>query len=114
MKEDRQFDITCPVLCAPEDHYLQAAFFSGRYSHAKTKNVHPIHGCRRHVHRRRLRGRAAGQGDPEPRGTLIANPQTRELLRVDFCVATDEGFEYPEYEPTQEQLELFRNFVRAA
>ena len=53
-------------------------------------------------------------GDPEPRWTLVADPQTRELLRVDFCVATDEGFEYPEYEPTQEQLELFRNFVRAA
>ncbi len=53
-------------------------------------------------------------GDPEPRWTLIANPKTRELLRVDFCVATDEGFEYPEYEPTPEQLELFRSFVRAA
>ena len=53
-------------------------------------------------------------GDPEPRWILIADPQTRELLRVDFCVATDEGFDYPEYEPTPEQLELFRNFVRAA
>ncbi len=53
-------------------------------------------------------------GDPEPRWTLIADPKTRELLRVDFCVATDEGFEYPEYNPTPEQLELFRGFVRAA
>ena len=53
-------------------------------------------------------------GDPEPRWTLIANPKTHELLRVDFCVATNEGFEYPEYEPTPEQLELFRIFVRAA
>ena len=39
-------------------------------------------------------------GDPVPRWTLIANPKTRKLLRVDFCVATNEGFEYPEYEPT--------------
>ena len=53
-------------------------------------------------------------GGPEPRWMLFANPKTRELLRVDFCVATDEGFEYPEYEPTPEQLELFRSFVRAA
>ena len=53
-------------------------------------------------------------GGLEPRWMLFANPKTRELLRVDFCVATDEGFEYPEYEPTPEQLELFRSFVRAA
>ena len=53
-------------------------------------------------------------GNPEPRWTLVADPQTRELLRVDFCVATDEGFEYPEYNPAPEQLELFRGFVRAA
>ena len=53
-------------------------------------------------------------GDPEPRWTLIADPKTRELIRVDFCVATDEGFEYPEYKPTPEQLELFRNFIMAA
>ena len=52
-------------------------------------------------------------GDPEPRWTLVADPQTRELLRVDFCVATDEGFEYPEYEPTPEQLELFCKFTKA-
>ena len=52
-------------------------------------------------------------GDPEPRWTLVADPKTRELLHVDFCVATDEGFEYPEYEPTPEQLELFRSFARA-
>ncbi len=53
-------------------------------------------------------------GDSEPRWTRIADSETRELIRIDFCVATDEGFEYPEYEPTPEQLELFRNFVRAA
>ena len=53
-------------------------------------------------------------GDPEPRWTLIADPQSRELLRVDFCVATDEGLEYPAYNPKPEQFELFRVFVRAA
>ena len=52
-------------------------------------------------------------GDPEPRWTLIADPKTRELIRVDFCVATDDGFEYPEYEPTPEQLELFCKFTKA-
>ena len=53
-------------------------------------------------------------GDSEPRWTLIANPETHKLLRVDFCVAKEEGIEYPEYQPTPEQLELFRKFVRAA
>ena len=52
-------------------------------------------------------------GDPEPRWTLIADPKTRELIRVDFCVATNEGFEYPEYEPPPEQLELFCKFAKA-
>ena len=52
-------------------------------------------------------------GDPEPRWTLIANPKTRELLRVDFCVATDEGFEYPECTPTDEQVALFKRFTTA-
>ena len=53
-------------------------------------------------------------GNPELRWTLIADPKTRELFRVDFCVATDDGFEYPEYEPAPEQLELFRNFGKTA
>ena len=52
-------------------------------------------------------------GNPEPRWTLIADPEPRKLLRVDFCVATDDGFEYPEYEPTPEQLELFCKFTKA-
>ena len=52
-------------------------------------------------------------GNPEPRWTLIADPESRKLLRVDFCVATDDGFEYPEYEPTPEQLELFCKFTKA-
>lgn len=51
-------------------------------------------------------------GDPEPRWTIIANPETREVMRVDFCVATDEGFEYPEYTPTAEQMELFKRFAK--
>ena len=47
-------------------------------------------------------------GDPEPRWTIIADPETREVVRDDFCVATDEGFEYPEYTPVEEQHELFK------
>ena len=51
-------------------------------------------------------------GDPEPRWTLVADPKSRELLRVDFCVATDEGFEYLEYTPTDEQIALFKKFAK--
>ena len=51
-------------------------------------------------------------GDPEPRWTLIADSQTRELLHVDFCVATDAGFEYPLYTPTKEQMSLFKKFAK--
>ena len=51
-------------------------------------------------------------GDPEPRWTVIADPVTREIIRVEFCVATDEGFEYPEYTPTNEQMALFRKFAK--
>ena len=51
-------------------------------------------------------------GDPEPRWTVIADPVTREIIRVEFCVATDEGFEYPQYTPTNEQMALFRKFAK--
>lgn len=51
-------------------------------------------------------------GDPEPRWTIIADPETREVIRVDFCVATDEGFGYPEYTPTAEQMELVKRFAK--
>ena len=51
-------------------------------------------------------------GDPEPRWTGIADPVTREIIRVKFCVATDEGFEYPQYTPTNEQMALFRKFAK--
>ena len=50
--------------------------------------------------------------DPEPRWTVIADPVTRDIIRVEFCVATDEGFEYPEYTPTNEQMALFRKFAK--
>ncbi|MBR0197139.1 MAG: hypothetical protein IJQ34_03305 [Kiritimatiellae bacterium] len=50
-------------------------------------------------------------GDPECRWTIIANPQSKEIVRVDFCIATDEGFEYPQCSPTQDQLILFQHFV---
>lgn len=51
-------------------------------------------------------------GDPEPRWTVIADPVTREIIMVEFCVATDEGFEYPEYTPTNEQMALFKKFAK--
>ena len=51
-------------------------------------------------------------GVPELRWTVIANPESREVIRVDFCVATDEGFDYPEYTPTDEQLALFKKFAK--
>ena len=51
-------------------------------------------------------------GDSEPRWTIIADPETREVIMVYFCVATDEGFEYPEYTPTAEQMELFKRFAK--
>lgn len=51
-------------------------------------------------------------GDPEPRWTVIADPVTREIIRVEFCVATDEGFEYPKYTPTNEQMALFKKFAK--
>lgn len=50
--------------------------------------------------------------DPEPRWVIIAAPKTREIIRIEFCVATDEGFEYPEYTPTAEQMELFKRFAK--
>lgn len=52
------------------------------------------------------------QDNPELRWMVIADPKTREVLRVDFCVATDEGFEYPEYTPTEEQMSLFKRFAK--
>ena len=51
-------------------------------------------------------------GDPEPRWTGIADPVTREIIRVEFCEATDDGFEYPEYTPTNEQMALFKKFAK--
>lgn len=51
-------------------------------------------------------------GDPEPRWTVIADPVTREINRVEFCVATDEGFEYPAHTPTDAQMALFMKFAK--
>ena len=52
-------------------------------------------------------------GDPEPRWIVIANPETREIIRVEFAIATDEGFEYPDYTATEEQMVLFKKFAKA-
>ena len=51
-------------------------------------------------------------GDSEQRWTGIADSVTREIIRVVFAIATDEGFEYPEYTPTNEQMALFRKFAK--
>ena len=51
-------------------------------------------------------------GNPEPRWIVIADPDTREIIRVEFAIVTDEGFEYPEYTPTDEQMALFKNFTK--
>lgn len=47
-----------------------------------------------------------------PHSTIIANPVMQEVIRVEFCVATDEGFEYPQYTPTNEQMALFKEFAK--
>ena len=51
-------------------------------------------------------------GDPEPRWAVITDPVTRGITRVEFFVATDEGFGYPEYTPSNEQMALFRKFAK--
>lgn len=51
-------------------------------------------------------------GDPEPRWAVIADPVTRGITRVESFVATDEGFGYPEYTPSNEQMALFRKFAK--
>ena len=48
----------------------------------------------------------------EMRWRLSVDPQTRHVLRVEFCIATDDGFEYPPYTPSSEQLDLFRQFAK--
>ena len=51
-------------------------------------------------------------GDPEPRWAVITDPVTRGITRVEFFVATDEGFGYPEYTPSNAQMALFRKFAK--
>ena len=48
----------------------------------------------------------------EMRWRLSVDPQTRHVLRVEFCIATDDGFEYPPYTPSSQQLDLFRQFAK--
>ena len=50
---------------------------------------------------------------PEPRWTIIADPKTRDIIRVDFCVATDDGFEYPEYKPTENRWFCLNDLPRS-
>jgi hypothetical protein len=48
----------------------------------------------------------------EMRWRLSVDPQTRHVLRVEFCIATNDGFEYPPYTPSSEQMDLFRQFAK--
>ena len=48
----------------------------------------------------------------EPRWRIIADPKTHDVREVEFCIATDDGFEYPEWTPTDEQIALFRRFAK--
>jgi hypothetical protein len=48
----------------------------------------------------------------ELRWRLSVDPQTRHVLRVEFCIATNDGFEYPPYTPSSEQMDLFRQFAK--
>lgn len=43
-------------------------------------------------------------GDSGSRGTIITVPGLREVPGGDSCVVTNEGFDYPEYAPTDEQV----------
>jgi len=52
--------------------------------------------------------------DPELRWVVTADPLNGTIRSIDFCLATDEGFEYPEYSPTEDQLEIFKGFVQQA
>ena len=49
--------------------------------------------------------------DKQQRWVVIANPTTRQIKNIEYFISTNEGFEYPEYTPTQSQLELFKRFV---
>ena len=51
-------------------------------------------------------------GDPTARWVFEADPKTRKVRHVEFCIATDKGLEHPPYEPTPSQLALFRRFAQ--
>ncbi len=52
-------------------------------------------------------------GDPVARWVVEADPKTRKVRHVEFCVATDKGLVHPPYEPTPSQLALFRRFAQS-
>ncbi len=49
--------------------------------------------------------------DREPRWRVIADTKTRAIREVQFFVSTDEGFEYPDYTPTEAQMKVFKRFA---
>lgn len=48
----------------------------------------------------------------EARWRLSVDPQTRHVLHVELCIATNDGFEYPPYAPSSKQMDLFRQFAK--
>ena len=55
---------------------------------------------------------SVGGGNFEPRWTVVADPEIRKIIRVDLCIANNDGFEYPKYTPTNKQMALFKKFVK--
>ena len=49
-----------------------------------------------------------------PRWNITVSPDTREIEEGDFFLSLDEGFEYPDYTPTEEQMTLFRRWAKQA
>lgn len=50
-------------------------------------------------------------GEDDLRWVVTANPETKSIDNVVFCIATDEGFDYPDYVPTAGQMSVFQRFV---
>ena len=49
-----------------------------------------------------------------PRWNITVSPASREIEEMDFFLSLDEGFEYPAYTPSEEQLALFFRWAKEA
>ena len=47
-----------------------------------------------------------------PRWDIAVDPATRKIDEINFFLSLDEGFEYPSYTPTKEQLSLFDQWAK--